>query len=210
MAKCWYVWKQLGLIQFFHLCVLLIIVQSTVSQVSTRQAFDIFAFSALPFLVMKVLLVSPVATSFFATVTDVSCFFKFKEMKVVFSVPLLVFQNLRAEMYGITPVDRFRTKRIAGRIVPAIATTTAAVAGLVCLLWAVITCGTVVVYRAKFPMLPGLTCRLSLPPLFSTLHYCTPSTIHDTKVSRFRKVGKFAIFNFHDFEILIILDVMCQ
>lgn len=41
------------------------------------------------------------------------------------------FQNLRATMYGIEPVDRLKTKLIAGRIVPAIATTTAAVAGFV-------------------------------------------------------------------------------
>ena len=39
--------------------------------------------------------------------------------------------NLRASMYGIEAADRLKTKRIAGRIVPAIATTTAAVAGLV-------------------------------------------------------------------------------
>ncbi|XP_048344495.1 ubiquitin-like modifier-activating enzyme 7 [Sphaerodactylus townsendi] len=41
--------------------------------------------------------------------------------------------NLRAENYGIPPIDKLQAKRIVGRIVPAIATTTAAVAGLVCL-----------------------------------------------------------------------------
>ncbi|PIK61135.1 putative ubiquitin-like modifier-activating enzyme 6-like [Apostichopus japonicus] len=39
--------------------------------------------------------------------------------------------NLRATMYSIETADRFKTKRIVGRIVPAIATTTAAVSGLV-------------------------------------------------------------------------------
>jgi ubiquitin-activating enzyme E1-like protein 2 len=59
--------------------------------------------------------------------------------------------NCRAYMYGIEPSDKLKTKRIAGRIVPAIATTTSAVAGLVSVeLLKVVKGGPIELYRNAF------------------------------------------------------------
>eukprot|EP01122_Echinamoeba_exundans_P002662 TRINITY_DN1261_c0_g1_i3.p2 TRINITY_DN1261_c0_g1~~TRINITY_DN1261_c0_g1_i3.p2 ORF type:complete len:522 (+),score=97.14 TRINITY_DN1261_c0_g1_i3:1792-3357(+) len=41
--------------------------------------------------------------------------------------------NIRAAQYGIQPTDRLKTKKVAGRIIPAMATSTAAITGLAAL-----------------------------------------------------------------------------
>ncbi|XP_059175412.1 ubiquitin-like modifier-activating enzyme 6 [Physella acuta] len=67
--------------------------------------------------------------------------------------------NLRAQMYNINIGDRFKIKRIAGRIVPAIATTTAAVSGLVTLELIKVLC------KLPFQKLRNCFLNLALPTL---------------------------------------------
>lgn len=76
--------------------------------------------------------------------------------------------NMRARNYGIPEVDKLKAKFIAGRIIPAIATSTAMATGLVCLeLYKVLAGGhRVEDYRNTFAnlALPMLTMSEPVPP----------------------------------------------
>jgi ubiquitin-activating enzyme E1 len=72
--------------------------------------------------------------------------------------------NLRAECYDIPKADVLKTKQIAGRIIPAIATTTAAVAGLVCLeLYKVVAAGNERPSRVPLEVFKNGFLNLALP-----------------------------------------------
>lgn len=80
--------------------------------------------------------------------------------------------NMRACNYSIQEVDRFKAKLIAGRIIPAIATATAAATGLVCLeLYKIL---------ARNPNISA--CRNTFAnlavPLFSMAEPVPPKTVH--------------------------------
>ena len=75
--------------------------------------------------------------------------------------------NMRARNYSIPEVDKLKAKFIAGRIIPAIATTTAMATGLVCLeLYKVILGHRVEKYRNSFAnlALPLFSLAEPVPP----------------------------------------------
>lgn len=79
------------------------------------------------------------------------------------------FANMRARNYSIPEVDKLKAKFIAGRIIPAIATTTAMATGLVCLeLYKVFANHSIEKYRNTFA-------NLALP-LFSIAEPVPPKT----------------------------------
>eukprot|EP01012_Entosiphon_sulcatum_P009048 TRINITY_DN14_c0_g1_i1.p1 TRINITY_DN14_c0_g1~~TRINITY_DN14_c0_g1_i1.p1 ORF type:complete len:998 (-),score=166.39 TRINITY_DN14_c0_g1_i1:338-3331(-) len=79
--------------------------------------------------------------------------------------------NLRARNYKIPEADRAKTKQIAGKIIPAMVTTTAMVTGLVCLEWyKVLQSKPIAAYKNSFLNLatPFLACSEPLPPAKAT------------------------------------------
>ncbi|KAG7188057.1 hypothetical protein KM043_013222 [Ampulex compressa] len=124
--------------------------------------------------------------------------------------------NLRATNYKITPADRHNSKLIAGKIIPAIATTTSVVAGLVCLELYKLTRGVrdLSVYKNGFVNLAlpffGFSEPIAAPKL---KYYDTEWTLWD----RFEVKGELTLKEFldyfkdrHNLEVTMLSQGVCM
>jgi len=96
--------------------------------------------------------------------------------------------SLRASNYDLEPVDEMKTRQIAGRIIPAISTTTAVTAGLACL----------EIYKMIVGVPPELEClrnsfvNLALP-IFSSSEPIKPPILKCAKIPSFTLWSKIRI-----------------
>ncbi|XP_043258430.1 ubiquitin-like modifier-activating enzyme 1 [Colletes gigas] len=124
--------------------------------------------------------------------------------------------NLRATNYKIPPADRHKSKLIAGKIIPAIATTTSVVAGLVCLELIKLTRGVrdLAIYKNGFVNLAlpffGFSEPIAAPKL---KYYDTEWTLWD----RFEVKGELTLKEFldyfkehHNLEVTMLSQGVCM
>lgn len=124
--------------------------------------------------------------------------------------------NLRAANYKIPPADRHKSKLIAGKIIPAIATTTSVVAGLVCLeLYKLIKCQkSLEKFKNGFVNLALPFFGFSEPISAPKMEYCG---IEWTLWDRFEVQGEMTLSEFlqyfkekHNLEITMLSQGVCM
>lgn len=124
--------------------------------------------------------------------------------------------NLRAANYKIPPADRHKSKLIAGKIIPAIATTTSVVAGMVCLeLYKLVNCMTSLEpFKNGFVNLALPFFGFSEPIAAPKMEYCNKQwTLWD----RFEVQGEMTLSEFlnyfkekHGLEITMLSQGVCM